>query len=270
MKATVFAFIFAALSLAEIASAQKRVAITIDDLPFTYTRGLSREQKQDYFLRILDTLDSREVKVTGFTVTSTINSFALDLMNEFVRRGHTVANHTHTHHDLDDVSAEEYIADFIVCDSVLTALFGERPKYFRYPCLSMGDTPEKRDSVLAALRNRDYEVAPVTIDNDDWKFNKTFVDSFTSGDTFFLESLKRDYLSHISERIVYNDSFYTNKYKRDVPLIMLLHMNYLNSFTLGEILDHFKENGWTFISLEEALEDTVYRKYSRYSGETGK
>ncbi len=252
------------------AVSQKRVSITIDDLPFTYTRGLSRDQKQEYFLRILDTLDSRGVKVTGFAITSTINSFALELMNEFVSRGHSVGNHTHTHPNLADVSAEKYIEDFLKCDSALTELFGERPKYFRYPCLSMGDTPGKKDSVLEALRMNGYEVAPVTIDNDDWKFNKTFVDALPSGDTAFLDSVKDEFLSHIEERILSNDSFYQKKYKRDVPLVMLLHMNYLNSFVLGEILDHFKETGWTFISLEEALEDTVYRKYSRYSGETSK
>ncbi|MBN1150064.1 polysaccharide deacetylase family protein [candidate division WOR-3 bacterium] len=260
-------FLFFVVVFSQPAPAQKRVALTIDDLPFTYTRGLTREQKHDYFIRILDTLDSRNVKVMGFTVTSTINGFALELMNEFVNRGHSIGNHTHSHRDLDDVSAEEYIEDFLICDSLLTTLFGKRPEYFRYPCLSMGDTPEKRDSVLQALRRNGYTVAPVTIDNDDWKFNKTFVDALPSGDTVFLDSVKREYISHIEERILANDSFYTKKYDRDVPLVMLLHMNYINSFVLGEIIDIFLEDGWNFIPLEEALADTVYLKYSRYSGE---
>ncbi|MBN1620341.1 polysaccharide deacetylase family protein, partial [candidate division WOR-3 bacterium] len=124
MQKIIFTALLFSLIPAVSALSKKRVAITIDDLPFTYTRGLSRDQKQDYFLRILDTLDSRGVKVTGFTITSTINTFALELMNEFVRRGHSVGNHTHSHPDLDAVSAIEYIRDFEKCDSILTALFG--------------------------------------------------------------------------------------------------------------------------------------------------
>lgn len=44
---------------------------------------------------------------------------------------------------------------------------------------------------------------------------------------------------------------------RDVPHILLLHMNRINADHLGTLLDWYASEGWTFITVAEALKDPL-------------
>ncbi len=46
-------------------------------------------------------------------------------------------------------------------------------KYFRHPALQSGDTPEKMKALAQFLAERDYIVAPVTLDHNDFIFAYT-------------------------------------------------------------------------------------------------
>jgi hypothetical protein len=54
-----------------------------------------------------------------------------------------------------------------------------------------------------------------------------------------------------------------------VKQILLLHMNYLNSLYLNDLLERFRAEGWSFISFQQALSDDVYRLKYAYTGRQG-
>lgn len=56
---------------------------------------------------------------------------------------------------------------------------------------------------------------------------------------------------------------------RSVKQVLLLHMNYLNSLYVDDLLQRYRDDGWSFISLEEALQDEVYRLKYDYVGAQG-
>ena len=56
---------------------------------------------------------------------------------------------------------------------------------------------------------------------------------------------------------------------RRVKQVLLLHMNYLNSLYLDDLLQRFRADGWSFIPFEEALKDDVYRLKYDYVGVKG-
>ena len=54
-----------------------------------------------------------------------------------------------------------------------------------------------------------------------------------------------------------------------VKQVLLLHMNYLNALYLDDLLQRFREDGWSFITFEEALKDEVYPLKYHYVGVQG-
>ena len=98
------------------------VWLTIDDGPTDDTRA------------ILDLFDAHDVKATFF-VKGLLAERHADLVKEIVRRGHTVANHSHTH-----PSGRFWCslpgrigAEIDGCNRVIAAITGAQPRWFRAP-----------------------------------------------------------------------------------------------------------------------------------------
>ncbi len=161
-------------------SAEKEVAITIDDLPIAHHGGyLNSNEEIEYFHRILDILDEYDVKVFGFAVGQYITEYKWELLEEFIVRGHVLGNHTYSHPDLNRVSCMNYIEDIKKCESVIFDLMSDI-KYFRYPMLHRGNSSEKRDSIYTFLNESDYVIVPVSIDNDEFLYNKDYIEAIAN------------------------------------------------------------------------------------------
>lgn len=55
----------------------------------------------------------------------------------------------------------------------------------------------------------------------------------------------------------------------EVPQILLLHCNELNSISLRESLARMRGRGYQFITLEEAMKDPVYQRPDTFAGPGG-
>jgi len=256
------------VSLNKTAYGGKELAVTIDDLPFVCGRYLPDVIESDKFRQILKTLQKHKLRVIGFVVGSQINEKNCQLLDEFVVEGHLVGNHTFTHPDLNNTSVERYKSDIIKGENVINKWVGQQ-KYFRYPYLHQGSTESKYHDISEFLCTGSYINVPVTIDNDDWLFNKQFTDALNRKDSSLADSIGRAYLAHMQEMTYYFDSLATTKFKRDVKHILLVHMNELNSFYLDQLLKWYQAQGWRFITPKEALTDSVYRVQDTYIGTKG-
>jgi hypothetical protein len=54
------------------------------------------------------------------------------------------------------------------------------------------------------------------------------------------------------EAAAYYDAKGRTRMGRAVKQVVLLHMNYLNSLHLDDLLQRFRDGGWSFITFEEA------------------
>ncbi len=240
-------------------TAQKQIAITIDDLPFVgSTHGkpgnLMREQQR--FLNILNALVENKVPATGFVIGNTIEQGQWQLLQQFHDDGMIIGNHTNSHISLGSHSADTYIKDIEKADKTLTPLM-EGKKFFRYPYLAMGNG-EKKQKVLDYLHQNNYIVAPVTVDSKDYKYNEQLMNIYWRNRPQHLNGIKSRYLAHMwqqTERAERNDA---KRYGRPMPQILLIHANVLNSHAMGDIIEMYKKHGYSFISLESALDE--YKK----------
>jgi peptidoglycan/xylan/chitin deacetylase (PgdA/CDA1 family) len=245
-----------------------QVAVTIDDLPFAYGRYLTPERESECFRAVLAALKKHHVRVIGFANGSRIKPYHRVLFDEFVAAGHVLGNHTCTHPDLNKTAIWWYTDDIAKGQKSIEPWLNGT-KYFRYPFLFRGDTPLKRDSVAAYLTRNDYTVVPVTIDDDDWVYNKEYVDTLKAGDRAAAAKIGSEYIEHMKERTHYFDSLAVALTGREVGHILLLHMNELNSIYLDSLLTWFESEDWKCISPQEALIDSIYQMPNRYRGKWG-
>ncbi len=247
------------------AHAQKQIAITIDDLPVAYSGKLSLDEQKTTFLAILAALEKHDVTAVGFANGQRITSDWTACLDAFIDAGHLIGNHTYSHPDLNLLSVQDYVDDVTKGEDSIRKWMAA-PKYFRYPFLHRGDTPAKREAVYATLRDQEYVVASVSIDNDEFRFNQQVVDAKSRGEHL---DLRDQYIAHMMERTRYFEAMADKKLQRPVKHVLLLHMNYLNGLYLDDLLQAYRDDGWEFIPLDQALDDSLYSLPDVYAGPRG-
>jgi peptidoglycan/xylan/chitin deacetylase (PgdA/CDA1 family) len=269
LKAAIFCLILLILFILADRAQAKTVAITIDDLPFVHASKYQQKEVETYFRKILSTLESRNIKATGFVISSHANDdWKKNLLIEMQNRGHQLANHTHTHPRFINTSLSEYIDEIKKAHEFLTSINAPN-KIFRYPFLNRGETEEKYEGVKKFLNKNEFKIAPVTIDNSDWKFNAQYQNLVQMGKLRDAIQTGFEYLEHMKEQTKLFDELAKEKTKREIHHILLIHMNRINVEYLGDLLDWYSENGWEFITLKKALEDPVYKIEETYKGPNG-
>ncbi len=233
---------------------EREIAITIDDLPLVASQmNTPNNQKRsiDRFNKIIEAFTKYKVPATGFVIAGAIGKGQWEFLEQFRKAGLMLGNHTYSHYNLNQMSAEKYIADVERADKVLTPIMTE-PKYFRYPYLAEGNKNSKQE-VYNYLAEHQYNIAPVTIDSKDFNFNEmAYKVPFRAREAYILQKLKPRYLAYIWQQTLRAE----NKSKgQSSKQILLIHANLINSYLLGDILEMYQKNGYKFISLTEALKN---------------
>ena len=231
----------------------REIAITLDDLPFVASKmdtPVNQKLATERFMRIIKVLTKHEVPATGFVIAGGIAKGQWSFIKQFHDAGFMIGNHTYSHFNLNETDAEKYIDDVARADKILAPLITE-PKYFRYPYLAEGSTKTK-PQVLDYLDKHHYIVAPVTIDSDDFRFNAKLYKVPMCARKIFLSKLKSHYLTYIWQETLKAEERNNGK---PGSQIILLHMNLINSYLLDDIIQMYKQNGYKFISLTEALKN---------------
>lgn len=256
VKTYCFLLAFLASLISYPCSAQVReIAITIDDLPFvgtTHNKPGNLRRERERFQLIMQSLIDHNVPAIGFVVSGTIEKDQWSLLEEFHDAGFEIGNHTHTHLNLNRTNAERYIENVAQADKVLAPLMST-PKYFRYPYLAEGKGDTKQQ-VRNYLEENQYIVAPVTIDSKDFQFNAQLLNIHWRHRDKHLNRIKRQYLNYIWRQTERAERKANGK---PVKQILLIHANLINSHCLGDIIQMYKDKGYQFISLSEALADNA-------------
>ena len=235
-------------------SADRTIAITIDDLPFVGTDSnnpSNLQRSHDRFIKIMQSLIDHHVPATGFVIAGAIGKGQWQLLEEFRKEGFELGNHTYTHANLNRLSSQKYIDEIARADQKLAPIMTQ-PKYFRYPYLAEGKGVIKQ-KVQDYLMANQYTIAPVTIDSKDYQFNERLLHVSWRKRPQYLETLKQEYLDYVWKQTVLAEK---RTAKGEKTQILLIHANLINSHFLGDIIQMYKNNGYSFVSLNEALTHT--------------
>ncbi len=244
-----FLFLFACSSFSQT----REIAITIDDLPLVASKMDSPGNQQratERFNKLVEALTVNQVPAIGFVIAGSIAKGQWAFLEHFRNAGFMIGNHTYSHRNLNQMNVDKYIADVDHADKILAPLLTE-PKYFRYPYLAEGNSRSK-PKVLEYLTEKQYVVAPVTIDSKDFRFNEQLYRVPYRAREAYINKIKPRYLAFIWSQTLKAEQ---RAKGQPVKQILLIHANLLNSYVLGDIIKMYKQNGYTFITLTEALKN---------------
>jgi len=240
---TIIFFIALAILPSVTLAHKKTIAITIDDLPFV------GEYRNFHLNMMMNTMVQQQVPATGFIIAKEVRNDNWGMLHKFRNAGFGLGNHTFSHANLNRLTADEYIQEIKKADSLLSPVL-TKPKYFRYPYLAMS-TGSKRNAILCYLAKKKYKVAPITIDSKDFAFNQRLLSVPELKRRDYLNELKPFYLDFIWQQTAKAEN--QHHHNAEQSQILLIHANLLNAYVLPDIINLYKEQGYEFITLDDAL-----------------
>lgn len=252
------------LTVLQSAAQDKRVVITIDDLPCANCAEETWEQVTE---DLLHTLKAHRVPAIGSVNENklyrdgVLDSARYRLLERWLQVGLELGNHTYAHRGATATPAADYEVDVMKGEQHLRPLmerYGRALRYFRHPFLQAGATPQRRDSLNSMLAGHGYTIAPVTFDNDEYIHAFCYEHARRAKDDSLMHQLAEDYLAYMAQAVLFHESQARIFPGRDIPHILLIHANALNAAHLDTLLSWFEQQGYRFISLEEALKDACY------------
>jgi peptidoglycan-N-acetylglucosamine deacetylase len=248
------------LALVQICAAQK-VAITFDDLPLNgdLPPGVTRVEVVGNTLAVLKI---RHVPaVYGFVNAKKLegNEDAAEALKLWAD-AEPVGNHTYAHLDLNANPAEAFEREIEEDEPVLELVAAKDSNWhwLRYPFLREGDTVEKRRAVRAYLRARQYRVAQVTLDWEDYMWNSAYARCVAKNDAKSIASLRTSYMNTASAYLDLGREMATLVYGHEINHVLLLHLGAFSGTILPDVLDLLQKKGFTVVTLEEAESDPAY------------
>lgn len=244
-----------------IASAME-LSITVDDLPANSNLS-TQTTRMEIAQKILSIFKKHHITgvyglINGNTVDNTPNGLAI--LQEWIKEGHALGNHTFHHLDLVKTESAEYITDIQKNEPILNQLMADKNyHYFRYPFLSEGNTQEKRDAVRNYLFKNNYKIAPVTVDFFEYEWNDPYVRCLKKDDKKSIEWLKKAYLEQANNALVISHELSKMLFNRDIKNVLLIHINSFTAEMLDELLTNYEKQNIKFTSLKDALSDPVYQ-----------
>lgn len=175
------------------------------------------------------------------------------------RAGFPLGNHTWSHPNLNDLTAQDYEAQIARDEPLLQRIAGGADwHWFRYPFLSEGQDPAKREEVRRFLAARGYHIAQVTMDFADYAFNDPYARCLAKSDKAAVARLEQAYLDSARENARGFRTLSKALYGRDIPYVLLMHIGAFDAHMLPRLLALYRELGFRFVTLPEAERDPAY------------
>jgi cellulose synthase/poly-beta-1,6-N-acetylglucosamine synthase-like glycosyltransferase/peptidoglycan/xylan/chitin deacetylase (PgdA/CDA1 family) len=118
--------------------------------------------------RILDILRQKNVK-GAFMMIGAEAQENVSLMRRVAREGHEIGNHTFSHPDISEISAQQLDLELKLTERLFASKLGVQPLYFRPP-YSIDQEPDTDDQAAPVERTQraGYTIVGDKIDTDDW------------------------------------------------------------------------------------------------------
>lgn len=245
-----------------------KIALTIDDVPNT-----SMFKKDNHRSHLLEVLDSLDIPVSifineGLLFQTSDTSQNLVLLEDWVKKEYvTIGNHTFSHLRYSDVGYERFKTDFEngeIMTAQLANKYNKPLRYFRFPYNDLGNDSIQHVGMSRLLASMSYKIAPFTVESSDWMFNAIY--EYYRANSAFDEAstIGENYVSKTIDYIHFFDSLANTIYGRNVNQIYLCHDNAINAKYLKKIVYILSQEGYQFVSLDDAVQDSVYEQENEY------
>ncbi|MEZ5344346.1 MAG: polysaccharide deacetylase family protein [Pyrinomonadaceae bacterium] len=268
------------LSAALSVSAQRTdrvIAVTIDDLPVV-AKNSDLKMRQEITAKLLGHIKKAKIPAIGFVnerklyVDEERNEAEVELLRSWLKAGLELGNHTYSHMSLHDNSLEDYQANILKGEIITKEIMrdkGKEIRYFRHPYLWTGLDLETKARLGVFLKDHNYKIAPVTIDNSDWIFARAYDAALEKKDKELLKKIGEAFISYLDAKMGYWERQSEKTIGREIKQILLLHANSINADYFDDVVRMLRKRGYRFITLEESLSDEAYQLPDKFIKRAG-
>jgi peptidoglycan-N-acetylglucosamine deacetylase len=241
------------------AEAQKRIALSFDDVPRGRGAFFTPEERTK---RLIAGLKTAKVKEAAFFVVPGQLGHDDGVGGEkriaaYVAAGHVIANHSFTHRHLNELTAADYVADIDKAEAWLKGRAGGRP-WFRYPFLDEGgDDKAKVAAVRAALKTRGLRNGYATVDGSDWNIESRTADAVKAGKKVDMAALRDLYVETMVQASDFADELSRKTWGRQPAQVILLHETDVAALFIADFVAALRKDGWTIVTADEAYADPI-------------
>jgi len=276
MKKYTFLFIISLtgyISFGQRSVGQRSVAITIDDVP-----NVRLYKSDGYSSGLLKKLDSLHLPVAIFINEGNLKQTEeaaknKELLKKWILKDYiTAGNHSYSHQNYGETGFDTFKEDVLKGEEITKAILkgsGKTLKYFRFPFNSMGKDSLAHQKILKFLSVKNYISTPFTIESEDWLYAELYDKALKDGDGKYAQFVGSQYVEMTLKIFNYFDSLSVKIYGRPIKQIYLCHDSKLNTDYLSEIIQKLKERNYRFVSIADAMKDTVYQSKDYYQGNNG-
>lgn len=251
--------LMALLCTAMPALAQKRIALTFDDVPRTPGAFLTVDQRTEKLIAALEKggVEQAAFFVNPGSLVQPQGAGGTGRIDAYVAAGHVIANHSFSHPALTAMAAEDYLADIDRAEAWLKPRAGHRP-WFRFPFLNEGRQDKvKRDAIRAGLAARGLRNGYVTAESSDWHMETLTIAAKAAGKTMNMDALRDLYVESHVGAAEFNEALAIKATGRPFIQVMLLHETDLAALFVDDLAAALKAKGWTIVTADDAYADPI-------------
>ena len=224
-------------------AAARPIAVTVDDLPIGMPKLHSDPADREQITRrLLDILAHHKIPATAFVVWGQVRGPEDEALLAAWRRAG--------------------LATWLQAR-------GAPLRYFRFPFLDEGDTGAKWDAVRQALRGSGQRTVPVTIDTQDWSFEKRLLDARQGSDRKGVNDVLSSYEETLRADVLWHEARGDALFSRPTPQIILLHANAVGAAGWDDFFTWLERTGHRFATADEVLKDPAVAEEPRFLGRHG-
>jgi len=275
-RALVLAFCLGCVGPAGFAAAEtgRPLLVTVDDLPMALGSVHPEPAERKRITReMLDALERHGIPAVGLVTWRNVNGpDGLELLRLWLEAGHELGNHSYSHMDYTKSGIDEYVADIERGREELARFlepYGRKVRFFRFPMLHEGETPAKLRAMRDYLERSGQRNLPVTLDNQDYAYERSWVAARRAGDEEAMRDVGEDYLAALRISVRHHERAGDKLFGRELPQILLLHANEVGAVHWDRLFTWLEETGHRFVTVDELLEDPVFDEPHEFAGPAG-
>ncbi|TBW26539.1 polysaccharide deacetylase family protein [Gramella sp. KN1008] len=246
------------IMMLNVAHGQKKVAITIDDVPNIQNQS------------IIATMDSLEVPVAIFINEKYVDNSqeGQQTLEEWISKNWvTPGNHSYSHARYSEVGLDSFQTEITqgeIYSRKLASKYNKDLKYFRFPFNDLGKDSLLHIEILKYLNKKNYVNTPFTVESSDWIFNSLYEYYLKEGKADKADSIGEKYVTTTIAYFKHFSDLSKEVYGKEISHISLCHDNLINAEYLPQIVTILRGEGYEFLSLKEALKDSLYKQRDSY------
>lgn len=259
--------LFMSLTGLHTVSAQKKLALSFDDVP--NTRPDMARAELPALLRLIDSLNVPAAIFINEGKLKAEDSLSRQQLLEAWAKHPLISlgNHTNGHERYSSSKLDTYWQSIMEGERLSRQLAQQNNKplqQFRFPFNDLGADSTQQAGIRKKLRTAGYQITPFTLESADWMFNALYRHYLQNQQPEEAERIGQAFVQHTLALLQHFDSLSMSVYNRPLKQIYLGHDNLLHVHYLPALIKGFKEAGYSLVSLEEALTDPAYQQKNTY------